>query len=436
MPGHYLEQNTTITLKKNSGQIRCNIYRHKDVNRSPILVNYGPYGKDIQYKEPAPGVLDIASRATSEVFVDDVDWAAQRSWSMEVGLLGISYYAGGQWRVASSQPKGLACMIPWGLIQITTVTGVAMKAILPNTFIKWWWDRQVIGNQYERTGRAGDLSEKGLLANHNDQIIDNVKNRLRDEPYYASREYNMEHIQVPLLSYLRFITGRHDLPFYYHEEVELQRSFLDAFLWGEDRAGWSTGNVGFDNAKAERFFLTLDFRLQTQAPQSGLVKHIYRADGGYWPHRRSSLNVFVCPDEGGPLSSETDLFLTLRYVSPSGEEIYYTSTVGDPTPLTKGWTRVSMRKVNEKHLRHREYLPYRDYYSTGVLPVMPGEVYPVDVEIWLSNVVVEKGGTQASEIFRHNYPTDRSAEKLQGENHIHFRPVYENYVTLPLISSL
>ncbi|KAF5858946.1 hypothetical protein ETB97_003549 [Aspergillus alliaceus] len=109
-------------------------------------------------------------------------------------------------------------------------------------------------------------------------------------------------------------------------------------------------------------------------------------------HIVAHLNVFVCPDEGGPLPSETDLFLTLRYVSPSGEEIYYTSTVGDPTPLTKGWTRVSMRKVNEKHLRHREYLPYRDYYSTGVLPVMPGEVYPVDVEIWLSNVVVEKGG--------------------------------------------
>ncbi|KAE8395033.1 galactose-binding domain-like protein [Aspergillus alliaceus] len=387
-PIKYISQNTTITLKNNSGQIRCNIYRRKDVNRSPILVNYGPYGKDIQYKEPAPGVLDITSRATSEVFVDDVDWAAQRSWSMEVGFLGISYYAGGQWRVASSQPKGLACMIPWGLIQITTVTGVAMKAILSNTFTKWWWDRQVIGNQYERTGRAGDLSEKGLLANHNDQIIDNVKNRLRDEPYYASREYNMEHIQVPLLSYLRFITGR---------------------------------NVGFDNAKAERFFLTLDFRLQTQAPQSGLTV--------VTGHIVAHLNVFVCPDEGGPLPSETDLFLTLRYVSPSGEEIYYTSTVGDPTPLTKGWTRVSMRKVNEKHLRHREYLPYCDYYSTGVLPVMPGEVYPVDVEIWLSNVVVEKSGKLASEIFGHNYP-------LIGENHIHFRPVYENYVTLPLISSL
>ncbi len=103
----------------------------------------------------------------------------------------------------------------------------------------------------------------GLLGQ--DQTIDNQKNRYRDDPYYASKEYDMGDIEVPLLSvgnwggillhlrgnlegyvhagskfkYLRMITGRHDLPFYYEEEVEIQRSFLDAFLKGEDRVGWS-----------------------------------------------------------------------------------------------------------------------------------------------------------------------------------------------------
>jgi predicted acyl esterase len=67
--------------------------------------------------------------------------------------------------------------------------------------------------------------------------------------------------------YLRAIVGRHDLPFYYPEEVELQRSFLDAFLKGEDRTGWSVpgklppvdivlrkGNPGFNNAEKEKAF--------------------------------------------------------------------------------------------------------------------------------------------------------------------------------------
>jgi predicted acyl esterase len=64
--------------------------------------------------------------------------------------------------------------------------------------------------------------------------------------------------------YLRCITGRHDLPFYYEEEVAVQKSFLDAFLKGEDKEGWSVegklpavdmclrvGNPGFNNAATE-----------------------------------------------------------------------------------------------------------------------------------------------------------------------------------------
>jgi hypothetical protein len=76
-----------------------------------------------------------------------------------------------------------------------------------------------------------------------------------------------------------------------------------------------------------------------------------------------------------------------------------------------------MRKVNSEHAKHRPWLPYRDYFSNDVLPVMPGEVYPVDVEIWPTNVIVEKGGklvlevasgdTQGSGIFKHTGPDDR-----------------------------
>jgi len=68
----------------------------------------------------------------------------------------------------------------------------------------------------------------------------------------------------PELKYLRFITGRYDLPFYYDEEAKLQRSFPDAFLKDEDRVGWSQhgklppvnlcvrrGDPGFNNSEAE-----------------------------------------------------------------------------------------------------------------------------------------------------------------------------------------
>lgn len=568
------EQNVSISLKDESGLVRVNVYRPKGSEKVPVLVTYGPYGKDIPYKDfhpqsfsevnpeqrsehsawetPDPkywtsqgyavvradergtgqsvGKLDTMSRGTSEAFFDVVEWAAEQPWSSgKVGLLGISYFAGSQWRVAARQPKGLSCMIPWEGMSDYYRDRCRHGGILANSFIKFWWDRQVVSNQYGRPGRAarnwgpdtieGDLSEEELIQNRQDQTIDNAENKFRDDLYYASKEYSMSDIQVPLLSvanwggillhlrgniegwtqagselkYLRFIAGRHDLPFYYSEEVELQRSFLDAFLKNDDRAGWSTGkapkvdillrkgDVGFNNPEGEKtfprriehewpiartqytkFHLTSTGELSTHAPvEKKSAKISYAALGTIenpsvvqfktapfeketeiTGHIVTHLNVSMSANPGSATPQDLDLFITLRHISPAGKEVFYTGTAGDPVPLCKGWLRLSMRKVNEKHARHREYLPHRDYFSSDALPVLPGEVYPVDVEVWPTNVVVEKGGcivlevssgdTQGSGIFLHNSSVDRSIERFGGMNHVHFG-IGENYVSLPVI---
>lgn len=62
----------------------------------------------------SPGFLDTMSASTSSDFAECVEWAAAQDFSTgKVGLLGISYYGGTQWRVAARKPKGLACIIPW-----------------------------------------------------------------------------------------------------------------------------------------------------------------------------------------------------------------------------------------------------------------------------------------------------------------------------------
>lgn len=454
-----------------------------------------------------------------------------RSW-----LTRYSYYAGSQWRVAARQPKGLAAIVPWEGMSDYYRDRCRHGGILSDGFIKFWWNRQVVTNQYGRAGRAarnwgpdtveGDQPEEELAAKRRDQNEDNVTNRFRDEPYYASKEYNMGDIQVPLLSvanwggiclhlrgnvegwtwarsplkYLRFITGRHDLPFYYREEVEVQRSFLDAFLKGEDREGWSVpgklppvsiilrkGDVGVNDAQAERgyvrrsenewpiartqytrFFLHPDGVLdrdEARARTQPVTKLTYPALGTLdspqlqrfeteafvqeteiTGHVVARLNVSVTPyphSETTILPSDIDLFVTLRHISPAGNEVFYTGTAGDPVPLTKGWLRVSLRKTDPSHYKHRAWLPHRNYVSTDVEPVVVGDIYAVDVEIWPTNVVVEKGGkivlevasgdTQGTGVFQHNSPVDRSKEKFSGLNHIHFGPQFQNYVTLPVI---
>lgn len=45
------EQNVTVPLQSSNGLIRLNVYRPKADYKVPVLVTYGPYGKDIPYKE-------------------------------------------------------------------------------------------------------------------------------------------------------------------------------------------------------------------------------------------------------------------------------------------------------------------------------------------------------------------------------------------------
>jgi predicted acyl esterase len=253
----------------------------------------------------------------------------------------------------------------------------------------------------------------------------------------------------------------------------VQRSFLDAFLKGEDRVGWMQpgkvapvslvlrkGNVGFNDAEAEkayprrdesewpiartqytRFHLAPDLSLHAVTASnphaSTKAKLTYRALGTMQSpqllqfttppfdseteitgHVVAHLNVSVSPDPASPHTpSDLDLFLTLRHLGPDGKEIFYTGTAGDPVPLTKGWLRTSLRKVNAEHPKHRTWLPQRDYTSRDVQAVIPGEVYAVDVEVWPTNVLVEKGGrivlevasgdTQGSGIFTHDDAVDR-----------------------------
>lgn len=284
------------------------------------------------------------------------------------------------------------------------------------------------------------------------------------------------------------------MPFYYEEEVEIQRSFLDAFLKNDDRAGWSEkgklppvdivlrkGDVGFNDAKAEKayerrtenewplartqytpYYLGSDKSLVKTMPEPSAKIISYKTLGmldapqlvqftsapfeeetEITGHIVAHLSVSASQSEGGSEPSDIDLFLTLRHISPEGNEVFYTGTAGDNVPLTKGWLRVSLRKIEDEHPHHQEWLPHREYRSTDVQEVRPDTVYEVDVEVWPTNVVIEKGGklifevssgdSQGCGIFGHKSKEDRSEKVFGGLNHLHFSDQHQNYVVLPVI---
>jgi hypothetical protein len=88
--------------------------------------------------------------------------------------------------------------------------------ILSNTFVARWWNRQVGTNQYGLPGRAarkwgqdtleGDLTADVLEKNRQDQTVDTAKYYFRDEEYFASKDFKLEDIEVPLLSVANWVS--------------------------------------------------------------------------------------------------------------------------------------------------------------------------------------------------------------------------------------
>ena len=150
-----VEQNADVPMR-DGAILRANVYRPNSDGRFPVLMTFGPYGKDVPLREfmqeawdrlnktypeilaassckhlvferPDPemwvpdgyvvisvdsrgagkslGRLDPNSPAEFRDFYDAIGWAGMQPWSSgKVGLLGISYYAAGQWFVAAMRP--------------------------------------------------------------------------------------------------------------------------------------------------------------------------------------------------------------------------------------------------------------------------------------------------------------------------------------------
>ncbi|KAF8584618.1 alpha/beta-hydrolase [Ramaria rubella] len=577
------EINTDIPIPKaaGGGVLRANVYRPLDTAngaRYPVLMTLGPYGKDVPYSvfhphswselpteqksefsawetpEPtywpkhgyvvvrvdergtgqSPGVLDVLSKQTITDFKECIEWAASQSWSTgKVGLVGISYYALSQWPVAAKKPRGLACIIPWEGMADCYRDLARQGGILSNKFIESWYKRQVVSNQYGLPGKAArnwgpdtiecSLSEEELLKNAVNIVEQTLENKYSDDKYFATKDYDLADIEVPLLSvanwggacialhlrgnvmgyveassknkWLHFITGRHDLPAYLPEYIGLQKSFLDAWLKGEDDRGWlkgpnapdgvpavslilRAGNPGFNSTAAEqtfprrtekewpiektqytRLYLNADLTLTPKKP-AAVGRVVYRGFDSEPLHFKSAsfketteitghivanLVVAIEADASGKVPKDLDLFVTMRHYDSNDKEIFYTGTTGDPAPICKGWLRASLRAIDASHPRHKDYLPYRPYSKDIVSYPKPGVPFEALVELWPTNVVVAAGNklvleissqnTQGGGIFGSDHPIDRATDVFAGGNVLFVGGDHDSWVQLPMIST-
>jgi predicted acyl esterase len=83
-------------------------------------------------------------------------------------------------------------------------------------------------------------------------------------------------------------------------------------------------------------------------------------------------------------TSDADLFLVLGVVDPDGEEVVFQGALDPHAPVAQGWLRASHRALDPERSH-----PWRPWHPHDrVEPIVPGERYTLDIEIWPTSIVI------------------------------------------------
>ncbi|MGA0031812.1 MAG: CocE/NonD family hydrolase [Burkholderiales bacterium] len=404
--------------------------------------------------------------------------AAQPWCSGKVGMNGISYYASNQWRAAASQPPHLAAICVWEGWSDAYRDGNRHGGIVCVFRKNWQdmqvkTVQHGVGERGAKSRVTGELvcgpetlSEDELAANREDMWQELLSRELEDD-YYRERTPDLSKVTVPLLTaanwggqglhtrgnfegfmradsknkWLEAHGGSHWAPFYTDYGVNLQKKFFGHFLKGES-TGWEQQPKVLlqvrhvpDASGRERFVergenewplartrwtaLHLDPVGMKLTPNPVTTDHSVNYDA-----MGEGLTFATPPftedtEITGPsalrlhISSATadaDLFVVLRVFDPAGKEVVFQGALDPHTPVGQGWLRASHRKTDPARS-----LPYRPWHTHDEKqPLTPGAVYPLDIEIWPTCIVVPQGYRLALTVRGRDYVWDGAATTLSN----------------------
>ena len=559
-----VERDVAVPMR-DGASLRANVFRPDDPGRCPVLMTLGPYGKDVHLSQfmpeawealkrrhpeilgassckylvfetpdpevwtregyavvkvdsrgagKSPGRLDVNSPAEFRDFYDAIEWAGAQRWSSgKVGLLGISYYAAGQWMIAAERPPRLAAILPWQGTCEFYRDRTRQGGILGNGFLNRWWNRSVLRNQHgnpdtplvdidtgERNTGPASLSSAELAANRVDYIGE-LRARPLDGPWYDERSGRLERVELPALvvanwgglglhlrgtllgwrgiasrdKWLKIHSGSYFLTFLLPESVALQRRFFDRYLKGLDN-GWERearvevavravddtvkrvaagGDWPLPGTRWTRLYLDAASASLAPAPPRAASSAGYDATGEGVTFSTAPLERDL--ELAGPVvaklwvSSSTDdmdVFATLRAFGPDGREATFFSATEPKAPVSQGWLRVSHRRTDPR--RSTEWQPRHTH--DALEPLVPGEVYEIDVEIWPASLALpagwrlaltlqgvdfqrpgEAGAQRGSGWFLHDDPEDRPPARFHGRHTVHSGPARPAHLLLPVL---
>jgi hypothetical protein len=504
-PGTYdvvLDDDIDIPMR-DGATLKANVFRPKAPGKYPVVMTFGPYGKDLHFSQhrleswqtlvrdypeifeassgkwmvfetpdpevwvphgyvtirvdsrgscKSPGKLDVNGPQEFIDFYDAIEWAGVQPWSNgKVGLIGISYYACGQWMVASLRPPHLAAIQPWqgtsDFYRGRTRTG----GMFCDGFVHFWW-RNNLRKQYgnpkcdlkdmltgERLTGSESLTEAELKANRS-EYIEEVLAHPFDDSHYRSRSGDLSKIDIPALvvanfgglglhlrgtitgfmglsskeKWLKVQSGSYFATFFAPASVTVQRKFFDRYLKSIDNS-WekeprvevsvrAPGDTVKRVAQGKEWPLEITrwTKLYLDASKKSLDWSApQESASASYPALSAGITFSSAPFDrdiefAGPIKAklfvacdkpDMDLFATIQAFDPQGNEVTFFAADEPKMPVSQGWLRVTHRKLDPN--RSTDWMPWHSHDEYQ--PLKAGEVYAVDVEIWPASVFLPKG---------------------------------------------
>jgi predicted acyl esterase len=405
---------------------------------------------------------------------DLIEWAGTQEWSNgKVGMSGVSYLAIVQWRAAAEHPPHLAAINPWEGVSDRYREMAYHGGIPENRFGPMWRSRRVP---------------------YSHQRVEDTVTMYAEHPmwdaYWESKTADLSKVQVPafvvaswsdqglhtrgtLEGFKRMsskhkwllVHGRKKWQYYYQpENVERLRLFFDRFLKGvendvdrwprvrtEIRDAFYVGEMRDENewplARTVHEELYLDGTSASLGPltagteaavaypaASGRARFTYRFNTTTELVGHMKLRLWVEADG----ADDMDLFIGLQKLDEGGNLMPFSFLNAlEDGPVALGWLRVSHRELDE--VRSRPEQPWHTHLREQRLK--PGEIVPVEIEIWPSGTRFQKGEQlqliiQGSDV--QQYPPGvvamgHSVTRNEGTHIIHTGGRYDSHLLVPVI---
>ena len=460
-----------------------------DVEYDTIGVPHGSYSKNTKFEGPDPeywchrgyavlnydhrginnseGDIEVSTQQEANDAYDVVEFMAGQEWcNGKVAMAGNSGLAVACWKGASAQPPHLSCIAPWEGITDHYREQCCMGGI-PECGFNPYLTSQLYGGGYMEDPYSMLMENLFFNAYWENKIPKLEKIVV---PCYITAGWNHFHLRGSISGFRRVSSSQKWLRIhrefewpdqYQRENLADLNAFFDRYLLGIHNGWESTPRVRIDvmdaydkdylHRRAEENFpiprteyrklwLNAQDKSLNTEPVTMESKLSYDGRNGcaVFDMRFSEeteltgymkLHMWVEADG----KDDMDLFVAVQKLDTYGNwlPVY---VMGKPHPGAPGKLRVSLRELDEE--KSSDFQPCQSYKKSQKL--RPGEIVPIDIEIWPTSRIWHAGEQLRVEIMgryeRIDWFEPFDFDTVNSGNHvIHTGGRFDSFLQIPVI---